>query len=141
MLAASLAACVAPPMGPLMPVAPGPGKPFDAFAGDDLACRHYAEAMVAPGVAAANRRGFDSVLIGSALGAGLGAAIGGGHGAAIGAAGGAAAGTTYGAVGANWAQMALQQQYDYSYAACMTAKGNRAPGFAPVPGAPPPPGR
>jgi hypothetical protein len=140
LLAAALAACAALPPGPMVPVAPGPGKSFAAFQADDLACRNYAQYIVAPAVAAANQRGVGSAVLGTALGAGLGAAIGGGRGAAIGAASGALFGTAVGASGANWSQLSIQQQYDYSYASCMTAEGNQAPGMGPPPpGAPPPP--
>lgn len=136
-LVASLAACVAPPPGPTIPVAPGPGKSFDAFAADQNVCAQYAGAQTAPAAAAANNQAVGSAIIGTALGAGLGAAIGGGHGAAIGAASGAALGTAYGATGSTYAQMSLQQQYDVMYGECMMAHGNQVPGFAPPPGAPP----
>jgi hypothetical protein len=131
----ALGACVAPPPGPMVPVAPGPGKSFDAFNADQAVCRNYAQAQTAPQAQSATAQGIGSALIGSALGAGLGAAIGGGRGAAIGAAGGAIAGTAYAAPRANWAQMSLQQQYDALYASCMSAHGDRVPGY----GAPPPP--
>lgn len=134
--AMALSACVAPPAGPMVPVVPGPGKSFDAFAADQTVCRQFAESQVALGVSIANQQGFGSALLGTALGAGLGAAIGGGRGAAIGAASGAAVGTLGAAVGGSYAQMSLQQQYDMAYVQCMASKGNRVPG----PEAPPPVG-
>jgi hypothetical protein len=135
-----LAACAAPPPGPMVPVAPGPGKSFEAFSADDVTCRQYAQAMVAPAVQAANQQGVGTALLTTALGAGLGAAVGGGRGAAIGAASGAVLGSAYGANGSSWAQMSIQQQYDFTYANCMEAKGNRGPMMGPPPpGAPPPP--
>ena len=136
-LLVSLAACVAPPPGPTIPVAPGPGKSFDAFAADQNFCGQYAASQTAPAAAAANNQAVGTAIIGTALGAGLGAAIGGGRGAAIGAASGAGLGTVVGANSSAYAQMSLQQQYDVLYGECMQARGNRVPGFAPPPGAPP----
>jgi hypothetical protein len=136
-LMVSLAACVAPPMGPTIPVVPGPGKNANAFGADQQACNQYAYQTTAAGAAAANNQAVGSAIIGTALGAGLGAAIGGGRGAAIGAASGAAFGTAAGAAGSGYAQMSLQQQYDVVYGECMMAHGNQVPGFAPPPGAPP----
>jgi hypothetical protein len=137
-IALTLASCAAPPPGPTVPVAPGPGKSFDQFAADQAGCEQYASAQVAPGVAAANQQGFGTALVTTALGAGLGAAIGGGRGAAIGAASGAVVGTAAGASGTGYAQMSLQQQYDMFYSQCMYAKGNQVPGFGRGPGGPPP---
>jgi hypothetical protein len=136
-LVTTLAACVAPPPGPTIPVAPGPGKSPAAFGADQQACGQYAYQQTAAGAQAANNQAVGSAIIGTALGAGLGAAIGGGRGAAIGAASGAALGTAYGASGSAYAQMSLQQQYDVMYGECMMGRGNQVPGFAPPPGAPP----
>jgi hypothetical protein len=138
----SLCACVGP-LGPTVPVVPGPGKPFQAFAADQATCEQYADAQVGPQAAYANNRAVGSAVLGTALGAGLGAAVGGGRGAGIGAASGALFGTAAGASGAGFAQMTLQQQYDLAYAQCMSAHGNRVPGFGPPPpggpyGGPPP---
>ena len=145
-LVASLAACVAPPPGPTIPVAPGPGKSFDAFAADQNYCAQYAASQTAPGAYAANNQAVGNAVIGTALGAGLGAAIGAaagnaGAGAAIGAASGAGLGTVAGANNSAYAQMSLQQQYDVMYGGCMRAHGNQVPGFGPPPGAPPYAGR
>lgn len=132
----SLAACVAPPMAPTIPVAPGPGKSFQAFSNDQAFCQQFAYNQTAPGAAAANQQAFGSALIGTALGAGLGAAIGGGRGAAIGAASGAVAGTAVGTSGTAYAQMSLQQQFDVMFGQCMAAHGNQVPGFSGPPGPP-----
>jgi hypothetical protein len=147
----SLAACVAPPVGPTIPVAPGPNKSFDAFAADQAVCQQYAAAQTAPAAAAANNQAIGTALFTTALGAGLGAAVGGGgwhgnagRGAGIGAASGAVVGTALGANQAGFAQMSLQQQYDVMYAECMSAHGHSVPGLSGPPGAPPyggPPGR
>ena len=142
--ALSLSACVGP-VGPTVPVAPGPGKPFSAFAADQATCEQYANAQVGPQAAYANNRAIGSAILGTALGAGLGAAVGGGHGAAIGAASGAVLGTAAGASGAGYAQMSVQRRYNLAYAECMSAHGNRVPGFGPPPRGPsgeegPPPG-
>jgi hypothetical protein len=142
--AISLTACVAPPAGPTIAVAPGPKKSFDAFAADQAACQQYASAQTAPGVAAANNQAVGTALITTALGAGLGAAVGAGgwrgnagRGAGIGAASGAVVGTALGAGQSGYAQMSLQQQYDITYGECMSAHGHSVPGLSPPPGAPP----
>lgn len=138
--ALSLSACVGP-VGPTVPVAPGPGKSFSTFAAEQATCEQYATAQVGPQAAYANNRAIGSAILGTALGAGLGAAVGGGHGAAIGAASGAVLGTAAGASGSGYAQMSVQQHYDLAYAQCMAAHGNRVPGFGPPPGyGGPPPG-
>jgi len=133
----SLAACVAPPLGPTIPVAPGPNRSFDAFAADQAFCQQYAGSQTAPAAYAANNQAVGGAILSTALGAGLGAAIGGGRGAGIGAASGAALGTVAGAGGSAFAQMSLQQQYDVMYAQCMAAHCNSVPAFSPPPGAPP----
>jgi hypothetical protein len=141
-LVATLAACASPPAGPTIPVAPGPGKSFDAFAADQNVCAQYAASQTAPAAAAANNQAFGGAVLSTALGAGLGAAIGAaagnaGAGAAIGAASGAGLGTVAGASNSSYAQLSLQQQYDIMYGECMMAHGNQVPNFAPPPGAPP----
>lgn len=136
-LLVSLAACVAPPMAPTIPVAPGPGRTGAAFASDQAYCQQYAYSQTAPQAAAANNQAVGSTLLSTALGAGLGAAIGGGRGAAIGAASGAAFGTVANASSAGWAQMSLQQQFDSLFASCMAGHGDRVPGFSAPPGMPP----
>jgi len=134
----SLAACVAPPAAPTIPVAPGPNKTLDRFDADQAACREYAAAQISPAVAAANSQSVGSALLGAALGAGLGAGIGAaagnaGRGAAIGAASGGAFGIIGGAGGAPYAQESLQQQYDIMYGQCMAARGNSVASFSPPP--------
>src|SRR5690242_15416152 len=125
----SLAACVAPPVAPTIPVAPGPSKTLDMFGADQAACQQYAAAQISPAVAAANNQAVGGALLGAALGAGLGAGIGAaagnaGKGAAIGAASGGALGIIGNADGAPYAQEALQQHYDIMYGQCMAAQGN-----------------
>jgi hypothetical protein len=131
--------CVAPPIGPTVPVMPAPNKPFEVFRYDQASCMDYASHQVAGGAQLANNQQVLTGVAGTLLGAGLGAAIGGGRGAAIGAASGALAGTTMGAGSAEMAQMSLQQRYDLGYAQCMYAHGNQVPGFAPIVPPPPPP--
>jgi outer membrane lipoprotein SlyB len=138
--AIGLAACVQTPVAPMIPVAPGPNKTFDAFGADQAVCQQYAAAQTAPAVAAANNQAVGGAILTTALGAGLGAAIGGGRGAAIGAASGAGLGTVVGASGSSYAQMSVQQQYDILYGQCMAAHGNSVPGFSPPPDAPRYPG-
>lgn len=147
---AMLAGCVTPPMGPTIPVMPGPNKPFTAFQQDDMSCQDYARQQVAGGAEAANNKSVTEAIIGTALGAGLGAAVGGGRGAAVGAASGAVVGTAVGSNTSAHAQYGLQQRYNITYAQCMSSKGNdvqmgqrryrRPPGGYPPPyGYPPPP--
>ncbi len=129
LLAAS--ACAPVVMGPMIPVMPGPNKPFDVFAADQGTCQQYANAQVAPLQQQAGNQAVGSALLGTALGAGLGAAIGGGRGAAIGAASGAVLGTSVAASNAQMAGMSIQQQFDVYYSQCMYARGNQVPGFSP----------
>jgi uncharacterized protein YcfJ len=139
----ALAACVAPPVAPTIPVAPGPGRSAAAFNSDQAVCQQYAYSQTAPQAAAANNQAVGTALLSTALGAGLGGAIGGGRGAAIGAASGAAFGGIGNAGAAGWTQLSLQQQFDALYASCMAGHGNVVIGFAPPPGMPPygpPPG-
>ncbi|HLY05111.1 MAG TPA: YMGG-like glycine zipper-containing protein, partial [Rhizomicrobium sp.] len=126
--AALLAGCVTQPMGPTIPVMPGPSKSLEAFQADENVCEQYASQRVAGQTEAANNTAIGQALLGTALGAGLGAAVGGGRGAAIGAASGAVVGTAVGANTSGWAQMSVQQRYDVSYAQCMETKGNKVPG-------------
>lgn len=144
--AALLAGCVTEPMGPTIPVMPGPNKSLEAFQADEATCEQYASQRVAGQAESANTTAVGEALLGTALGAGLGAAVGGGRGAAIGAASGAVVGTGVGANTSAWAQMSVQQRYDVSYAQCMQTKGDKVPGPRhphryppPPPGYPPPP--
>ena len=130
----ALAACVQPPVAPMIPVAPGPNKSFDAFAADQAFCQNYASAQTAPAVAAANNQAFGGALLTTALGAGIGAAVGGGRAAGIGAASGAGLGTLVGAGNSGFAQMSVQQQYDILYGQCMAAHGNSVAGLSAPPG-------
>ena len=135
----SLAACVAPPVAPTIPVAPGPRTTLDRFDADQATCQQYAAAQIAPAVAAANNQAVGGALLGAALGAGLGAGIGAaagnaGKGAAIGAASGGALGIIGNTGGAPYAQESLQQEYDIMYGHCMAAHGNSVGSFSPPPG-------
>src|SRR5229473_1222312 len=138
--AIGLAACVQTPVAPMIPVAPGPNKTFDAFGADQAVCQQYAAAQTAPAAAAANSQAVGGAILSTALGAGLGAAIGGGRGAAIGAASGAAFGTVAGAGGSSYAQMSVKQKNAIMCGQCMSAHGNQLPGFSPPPEAPRYPG-
>lgn len=109
---------------------------------NDLACRQYADAQIAPLRDQANSQAVGSTILSAGLGAALGAAVGGGRGAAIGAASGAIVGTGVGAANAQNAAGYLQQQYNANYAQCMAARRYPppspypapAPGYAPGPG-------
>jgi uncharacterized protein YcfJ len=104
---------------------------------DDMACRQYADAQIAPMRDQANANAVGSALVGAGLGAALGAAVGGGRGAGIGAASGAIVGTGVGAANAQNADAYLQQQFNAYYAQCMSAR--TAP--PPPPAYAPPAGR
>ena len=137
-----LAACVAPPAAPTIPVAPGPSKTLDMFGADQAACQQFSAAQISPAVAAANNQAVGGAVLGAALGAGLGAGIGAaagnaGKGAAIGAASGGALGIIGNADGAPYPQESLQQQYDIMYGQCMAAHGNSVANLSPPPGAAP----
>lgn len=139
--AAGVAACAAPPLGPMVQVVPGPNKPFEQFQADDANCRGFANAQVYGQAQMANQQAMGGAVLSTVLGAGFGAAVGGGRGAAVGAATGAGLGAGIGAGSSERAQGGIQYQYDNAYAQCMYARGNQVPGFAPPPGAyPPPPG-
>ena len=138
-LATVLAGCVSTPMGPTIPVMPGPNKSLEAFQADESTCEGYASQRVAGQAEAANNTAIGEGILGTALGAGLGAAVGGGRGAAIGAASGAVVGTGVGANTSAGAQMSVQRRYDIAYAQCMQTKGNKVP-HPPHRGYPPPPG-
>lgn len=100
---------------------------------DDMACRQYADAQVAPMRSQASSQAFGSTLLGAGLGAAIGGAVGGGRGAGIGAASGALAGTVGGAANAQDANAYIAQQYSAYYYQCMQAR--TAP--PPAPGYPP----
>lgn len=130
--AAALAACAAPPMGPMVQVMPGPGKPFSQFQSDDAECRGFASSQVAGQAEVANQRAIGGAALTTVLGAGLGAAVGGGRGAAIGAASGAGLGAGIGAGSTSGAQVGIQVQYDAAYSQCMYSRGNQVPGYVPA---------
>ena len=147
-----LGGCATLPTGPSVMALPAPGKSFEQFQAEDVACRQWAAQQVGPPGAPANQNTAVGAAVGTAIGAGLGAAIGSasghaGTGAAIGAGAGLLTGT---AVGANADQAAAgtaQHRYDAAYQQCMYAKGNQIPGAVrrtprplAVPPPPPPPG-
>ena len=99
---------------------------------DDIACRQYADAQIAPMRDQANANAVGGALLGAGLGAALGAAVGGGRGAGIGAASGAIVGTGVGAANAQDASAYLQQQYNAFYAQCMSSRTAPPPRTAPI---------
>jgi outer membrane lipoprotein SlyB len=70
-----------------------PGAMAQSLYYDDLGCRQYADAQIAPLRDQANSQAIGSTILGAGFGAALGAAVGGGRGAGIGAASGAIVGT------------------------------------------------
>lgn len=132
-----LAGCAQTPMGPTVQVMPGPGKSFDAFQYDQMACKQFAEQSVAGQAQSANNQAVGAAVLTTALGAGLGAAAGSGWhhagtGAAIGAGAGAATGAAIGSNMSSNAQMGIQGQYDNAFAQCMYSKGEMVPGYGPM---------
>ena len=124
--------CAQTPMGPTVPVMPGPGKSLDVFNADQLVCRQFAEQTVAGQAQNANNRAVGTAAVTTLLGAGLGAAIGGGRGAGIGAASGALGGGALGAGTSSNAQLSIQDQYNNAFAQCMFTRGNQVPSMGPM---------
>jgi hypothetical protein len=147
----SLSSCATIPTGPSVMVWPGPGKPFEVFQSDDVACRQWASQQVGGQPSeSANKTLASGAAVGTLLGAGLGAAIGAatgqfGAGLGIGAASGAIVGTAAGIGPSSGSGWEVQRRYDHAYMQCMYAKGNQVPGAMrplrrAVPPPPPPPG-
>ena len=122
-----LAACAETPMGPTVPVMPGPNTSLSQFQNDQAVCRNFAQQAVQDQAQGANLRGLGTAALTTALGAGLGAAIGGGRGAGIGAASGAVGGAGLAARNTSNANVSIQAQFDNAYAACMFSLGNTVP--------------
>ena len=127
----TLSSCAQTPMGPTVPVMPGPNTAckFPKRSSDVSAVRRPGRSRPSP---RANLRALGTAALTTALGAGLGGAIGGGRGAGIGAASGALGGAGLGAVGSSNAQRSIQAQYDNAFAACMFSLGNTVPSMGPM---------
>ena len=67
-----LGACASEPLGPTVAVMPAPGKPFDAFQGDQALCKQFASGEVQGGSQQANNRQVGTAIVGTLLGAGVG---------------------------------------------------------------------
>jgi hypothetical protein len=129
-----LAGCATLPAGPSVLVLPAPGKPFEVFQADDIACRQWANYQIgiSPGEAA-TKSTVSGAAVGTVVGAAAGAAIGAaagnaGTGAAIGAGSGLLLGTATGASAGQYSGYEAQRRYDHAYIQCMYAKGNQVPG-------------
>jgi hypothetical protein len=143
----ALAGCAQMPVGPTVPAAPAPYKPFEVFAAEDRACRDWA--AQASGAAPVNSAAQDfagSAIAGTAIGAAVGGLAGGQSGAGVGAAFGMLTGAAVGADQSYYRAYGAQGRYDMAYQQCMYAKGNRTPGYhsfrygyGPAPVPPPPP--
>ncbi len=129
-----LAGCATIPTGPSVLVLPAPGKPFEVFQADDIACRQWANYQI--GVSpqeVATQSTVSGAAVGTIVGAGIGAALGAaagdvGTGAAIGAGSGLLVGTASGANAGQYYGYEAQRRYDHAYVQCMYAKGNQVPG-------------
>ncbi|MFC0134867.1 glycine zipper family protein [Massilia eurypsychrophila] len=131
--AALLTSCAQLPVGPTVAAMPAPGKPFEAFIGDDQLCRNWAASTVGPGRDVANNQMVTATLAGAALGA-LAGAVGGNSGdAATGAVVGTALGAGAGSGMSSGTAWTAQRRYDIAYQQCMYAKGNVIPGYYPQP--------
>jgi hypothetical protein len=134
---ATLAGCTSTPLGPTVPVMPGPGKSIESFQSDNAACKAYASEEVKGQADAANQHAIGTALLVTVLTGGLGAATGGivgnaGAGAAVGAATGAGMGSVMGGASSSNDQFNIQQQYNNAFSQCMYAKHDQVPGFAPA---------
>ena len=127
-----LAGCAETPMGPTIPVMPGPNTSLASFQNDQAVCRNFAEQAVRDQAQGANVRGLGGAALTTALGAGLGAAVGGGRGAGIGAASGAAVGAAGAARSTSDANASIQAQYNNAFASCMFSLGNAVPAMGPM---------
>jgi hypothetical protein len=148
-----LSGCATMPTGPMVPVLPGPGKPFEVFMADDAVCRQWAQQQIggASPSQTANQNLATGATVGALVGAAMGVAIGAatgnaGAGVAIGGATGLLGGTAMGSNAGASSEYQLQRRYDIAYQQCMYAKGNQIPGAAPrqrraYAPPPPPPGR
>ncbi len=127
---ARYAAAAATPLAALLL---GSGAATAQSSYDDMACRQYADAQVAPLRGQVSSQAFGSTLFGAGLGAAVGGAVGGGRGAGIGAASGALVGGMSGAASAQNAEGYIAQQYNAYYAQCMQARSAPPPpGYAPA---------
>ena len=102
----ALAGCVPATLAPTVVVTPGPGKSAADFAADQTGCLAQANQQMAPAIQAANNQIVGNTLLGVT--------------------------PDVTAQSAQSAQVTLQQQYNVSYSACMYAKGDIVPGYAPV---------
>jgi hypothetical protein len=141
-----LSGCATMPTGPMVPVMPGPGKPFEVFMADDSVCRQWAQQSIggASPSQTANQNLATGATVGTLVGAGMGAAIGAATGnvaagAAIGGGAGLLGGTAMGSNAGAASEYQLQRRYDIAYQQCMYAKGNQIPGMRRVSTPPPPP--
>ena len=145
-----LSGCATMPTGPMVPVMPGPGKPFEVFMADDGVCKQWAQQQIggASPSETANQNTATGAVVGTLVGAGIGAAIGAATGnvaagAAIGGGTGLLGGTAMGSNAGAASEYQLQRRYDIAYQQCMYAKGNQIPGVVRRPAraayAPPPP--
>jgi hypothetical protein len=102
----ALVACVPTTLAPTVVATPGPGKSAADFAADQAGCAAQANQQMAPAIQAANSQIVGNTLLGVMPNAA--------------------------AQSPQSTQATLQQQYNVSYSACMHAKGDIVPGYAPV---------
>jgi len=129
-LAASLAGCAQPPLGPTVQALQGPRKSFADFQQDNSYCMTFAQSQLGNAANQANQQQAIATVGNMVLGAAVGALTG--SGAAYGAGQGLQTGAQAGADGAAANSATMQQRYDNSFAQCMVAKGEIVPGVMPA---------
>jgi hypothetical protein len=129
-----LSGCATLPEGPSVMVLPTPGKPFEVFQAEDVACRRFAEQQIGMKPQESyNQNAVSGAAVGTAIGAGVGALLGAasgnaGAGAAFGAGSGLLIGSASGADAGQVYGRQAQRRYDNTYLQCMYANGNHIPG-------------
>jgi hypothetical protein len=110
-----LSGCATSPMGPTALVMPASGKPFDVFVQEQAMCKQFAGGEVEGGATMSNLKQLGTMVVSTALGAGLGASVRGRRGAEFGGAVGAIGGSAMAGHGSARDQNSLQGRYDLAY--------------------------
>ncbi len=137
-----LSGCATMPTGPMVPVLPGPGKPFEVFMADDAVCRQWAQQQIggASPSQTANQNLATGATVGTLVGAAMGAAIGAATGnvaagAAIGGGAGLLGGTAMGSNAGAFVGVAAPEALRHRLSAMHVCEGEPDPGCRAPPGA------